>query len=420
MRNETMPFLFPKTMAQRSLEIYNNLASIDRSSLRQSNMPQKLRETEGNVAASLEAYDFFCQKYFGLGFVASFIPGTEAFLARKILSGEVDQFSNKLIRKLKTNRNSLEKRYHITLLRGVVAGAVLGEVLGVLIDILQPYRNKERQYDLKLSFKKLISYLPFLQDIYYVDSNRTAHLKADMLANLIHTLCNPVRLVDDFLSFLNKAINGIIEIGSEKYKESGAIRKGLKLFVGVVFTVINFPMKILKAIADIPYQILKNVIYDPLKFIASFLKKSDENLDQLIINNEDSDAIEELEKNAILKQINSKRQERAALPVAQVIDSSQEEAKTTGIIIESISEEDKLVSAIPNNMTPESFSQYGLPKPEHIETVQLSKDFRLFKLAPSSKNRVSQLIDIAHNKGLPSDRKTEAARKILVRPRSVI
>ncbi len=456
-----MPFLFTKTGAERALCVYEDLDCLARDYY--SAMTPTLRASRATVEASLEAYDFFCQKYFGLGFVASFIPGTEAYQTRMILSGEVEQLSRLLTEKLNTEANmgqGARERYRDRMTaRWLIVFLILDLPSRIRMDAFVFWRREMHRYSNLESFKKLASYLPVLSSIYDVGPifGATSFYPYNlMIDQLINILCNPVQLVDHSLWFLLSALNRIIEIGSEKYQESGPIRKALKGFVGVVFSAIMLPVRTVSAITDIPYQVLKWVIYPSLQFLAASLKQMIRNEDQIIVEHRDAAAMEALGKKAALRQIAAKRQEAIA---SGITAASQKKTvmidDLTAIIAnyryQSLTDDgvDPEPLAIPSHpaagprtpgagldvtadpvaahkdadlvnfpaygdISPEQAAQYGLPVSKPVPSLKLSRQFRLFKTTPHDKGIIRELVDIVHA-NVSKEASIEAARQVLTR-----
>ena len=274
-----MPFLFPETIAQKALD-------------------SSMWVGTDNVKASLKAFNFYCQKYLGLGYIASFIPGTEAFQIRRILSGEITQLSSIIEVLMVTSTfdnypyGYLWRKELMLSLQGIT-GMALGLPLRMIMQIRVPYQLSLRNN--QSSVKELISYFPLLNNIYYV-SMGDAKLRSNIIANLIHTLCNPVRLIAGFLFFLNRVIDRVMEIGLETHAKPGIIRASLKRLVGIIFTAISIPIQIVMRVADIPYQILKNIIYAPLKFLGLSLIQVFKNEHCILAKKEDCNAFNKLPK----------------------------------------------------------------------------------------------------------------------------
>lgn len=266
-----MPFLFSKSMAERATKVSKRLL-----------WEKPSTET---LHRSKEAFDYFCQQYGGLGFIASFLPWTQAFKARMLLSDEVDRFSKHVRERLMAG--SLELMSEKMSLYGPILGSILSMPFKLTHEITSgPFiyfdENKKKP------FLKLLSLFPIVKDI-KKDIKKNEHG-----SNLIHTLCNPVRILEDFLFFLNQLANRVIETGSEQNSKPGLGRKFLKGAVGVLFTVINIPVKTVSAITDIPYQVLKNGVFEPLKFLATAWenKAKTKGEDGVIIKSEDFDLIQ--------------------------------------------------------------------------------------------------------------------------------
>lgn len=85
----------------------------------------------------------------------------------------------------------------------------------------------------------------------------------DGLNYLIHSLLNPIRIVDQSLFFLQLILNRLSEIGANKEDKSP---RELKTIIAMLFVVAYIPVTLVKEMLDIPYQLLYNVLYRPSKF----------------------------------------------------------------------------------------------------------------------------------------------------------
>lgn len=279
-----MSFLFPKTMAKRAVAL---------SKTKSFNYGTQYP----SLQTAINAYDFFCHQYGGLGYFISFVlPWTQAFKARMILSNTTDEFSKDMRDYAKRNNG---KTLDILAMRWLMAGAILKEckdaliIIGLLIPslLIGQAENSFENYDInqKKSFKALLSNFPIFSDIFLYNCNDFFSRRSNksIIGNLIHTLCNPLKLVDEFAITLKESIDRVIDIGSKKGESPGVIRKGLKIFVAAVFTPILSATDTVSYLTDIPYKILHKVIYEPLVFVAEAWKQKKEDRDKAIIKGAD-------------------------------------------------------------------------------------------------------------------------------------
>ncbi len=476
-----MPFLFPKSRAHRAVYVAIGLYSLQLHPNRINLVG--VQQGRAAVEASLEAYDLFCRKYFGLGFVASFIPGTAAYQARMILSDAIEQLSHLLVEKINTGtmkrENAREYYHYLMMLRGSIVFSILRRLSEIRRDAFSPWRYS-MQFNRQESLKILATYLPVFRYICHVhgfSGHISIRINWDRIAELIHTLCNPMRLVDDTLQFLLSVVYRIIEIGSVKDQESGPIRRELKHFAGVVFLAIKLPVAIVSTITDLPYQVLKHVIYAPLQFLALSLKQMLRNEDPIIVEHNDAAAMATLAKEAASIHIATKRQEviasgiaaasqkqtvmiddltaiianyrytsinddgmnpeppsfsshstaglgaPAAAPVATASPGAPAAAPVTAADpgapaaapVATTHEDVDLVNfPAYGDITPEQTAQYGLLASKPVPSTTLSNHFRLFKTTPHDKRIMRELVDIIHTEGSKKNQ-IEAARRVLVR-----
>ncbi len=289
-----MPFLFPGTMARRALVLAHHryfkiiVPSHDVSAA-PSPQDTLIEQQKDAVRESLEAYTFLSQ---GWGYLASFLRGTQAYLARQALSETVDQLSDELKKKIKPSKNlsegGLAKYRDLLALQGPLIGAILSPALIIVIENFELVNDNNKLY-----LNTIIFSFPILKE-FYNTQHGWFYFDRSNFAKLFHNLLNPVRLLDDFLLFLKKSLIRTIEIGSTKFEESGPIRKVLKGGVSFLFSVIEIPVKALSTITDIPYQILKACYYAPQGLVSLFKKKQnyDTNKYTIILKANDADQID--------------------------------------------------------------------------------------------------------------------------------
>jgi hypothetical protein len=257
-------FFFPETMLNRVRDMFI----------------QEMKHVNSYYAEdALDSFNSYCKEYLGLGFLASFLPGTNAYKARKKLSIEIKKAIPKIEKCLQKIPNInwdgdiylFHRLSLITSLKGVIADKLL---LGPLWRIL--HNNCREHFNFQLitlnygyPIKRLVSLFPILTEFYYVDKKRIAHWRPvnDILSNLFHTLRNPIRLIDQALNFFHATMCTILSIGSEKGRKSNFIQIGLKGIIATAFFLVAIPVKIGMKILDIPFDLAKNIIYRPIKFI---------------------------------------------------------------------------------------------------------------------------------------------------------
>jgi len=296
-----MSFLFVKSMAQRTLIIERSLGDDN--------------ENETNLVKNAhDVHDFSCRRYFGFGFLLSFIPKTKAYKARLNLAKQTKDLSELIINDRLNNHRSFSaiKKYHYrSYLRGFFWGGMVntilyipnipGEISNKISNIYQSsfynFREDSPMYNRHWAstLKRLFSFFPIISDfvqygehMHYDQSNGRAvraslSIKPDFASNLFHTLCNPLRLIQNALGFTEYSLYAILNLGTgsalqsdSKFRpERNPLRLALKVLVSTAASTIKFPLGLVSAITDLPYQlVLKDMVYEPLEFIASSFKQS--------------------------------------------------------------------------------------------------------------------------------------------------
>ena len=280
-----MAFFFPETMLKRIKKIDNNL------SFKYGDFSE--------LDKALVEFNTVCREYIGLGYFSSFIPGTRAYTAREQLSNKINLAISAVDKTLEALPNISNRSGKIYLFlrwgsRAALKGAVVDKLMmRPLWEVLD--HSFEQHFQLSMmahNYKRLVirilSFLPILSSIYFIDEDRKFHFYSgyEILSNLFHSLRNPVRLVNQALFFSHFLVDRIIEIGSvkyhgepstldryagttdENYGQSGIIRGGLKIIVSIAFTLVTIPVKASEKLLDVPYDLVKNLIYKPIRFIC--------------------------------------------------------------------------------------------------------------------------------------------------------
>lgn len=215
---------------------------------------------KNKIEIARHIFNYQCRRFLGLGFFLSFVPRTNAYLARRALNQEltkaiaaaqddpfVKEYSN-FVKRMTLSVYSLAPFIHFLL---------LGPLWLALFRVSQLNYNIWK--NIKAPFSRIfLDALPIVSEL---DSDYPGE-------NLLHSLLNPARLVDALLCCIYLLLNRIVEIGSERNKKSNLLVTGLKLFLAFSFATIISPVTIIGEVLDIPYQILKHLVYQPLKFIV--------------------------------------------------------------------------------------------------------------------------------------------------------
>lgn len=248
------------------LDEMSNLQSGEREFSDEHSRPTSLAKEARTI------YNKQIRRYLGFGFVASFLPGTEAFMARK------DYFSSllQLHKKTEGDIESLRSKDHFltscpwhTNLIGIGLSpfffleGLLFEFYSIIYDIREFKRHCIDDIR-KDSFFELMTYLPIISDIAYAprglpDEVKQKEIKLTWYKNLSLTFINPVRLVSSTLKFLHYTVYAIFELGAD-YNDHKAQNKA------------SLPRQILKGIAAaffIPFRLLIGVVEKSVDLVWS-------------------------------------------------------------------------------------------------------------------------------------------------------
>lgn len=240
------------------------------------------------VEFAMKLFDYHCKKYFGFGYLNSFIPGTEAFKARVNLSNETDN----VMPSAKINLEEINKNIATNFLfafffrwgskistYGVIADLfMLGPLWRGLFYITAPLNNSVLKNHRPNSLESYLVTLPLIEIFLTLDddspSRRNVILRNrdDIVNKLFLYLRNPLYFVNDVINFidcsLNYLINELFDFNPSSYiTDSNEFQILLKGILAVARTIINIPVLTAISIVDFPYLIIKNYVYAPLKFL---------------------------------------------------------------------------------------------------------------------------------------------------------
>ncbi len=278
-----MSFLFPISTVSTLSKLHQSRPLIGDA---------EMRELE--VLCAFFTYEI--RKYLGFGFFASFIPGTSAFKARSILAEKIKS-------ELPAARVELENSFHNisdishegsvhlfdklaakTSIRGPILDFLtlgpLWRTLNETIDLRGVVKNN------KNSMGRLATLFPVVIDILFMDQARRVSLRPRALSNLLKNLLNPVRLLEELLFFVEKVLYRLLEIGANKGDYTSSLRAIPKFIVFLAFLPARVGVGLVSMITDIPYKILENCIYNPIKFIISAVKQALEPVALVVMDDE--------------------------------------------------------------------------------------------------------------------------------------
>ena len=292
-------YLFPGVIYHRFKEAKRELSDKYQEDLAQS------------LQGAYELYKLVTRQYYGFGTLLQFIPGTNANLARKQLStqleNDIDFFKNEhtLYNQVIAKRDffDLSEFYwfkNLALILPLNSYLNFSPLFKFLEDIAEGFKRINSRVNMKLPLIKIVFKFPLLKDLFYVNSYEEIFIRHNALKNLLHSFLNPVRIIDDAVSFLHTAVYRLLEIGSECNTLSSLPRAAIKGAFGVLFGFIKIPIKALKHIIDLPLNAAKIVIINPITHCASSIRDSYENRGKeiFIATKEELQAIKELRRTA--------------------------------------------------------------------------------------------------------------------------
>ncbi|MDP1602501.1 MAG: hypothetical protein Q8M03_04480 [Legionella sp.] len=231
-----------------------------------------------SLQKTYQTYKLSTKQYLGFGSLLQFIPGTNANNAREKLSNELKPVMNIMIEELAKRlawfdgELILFKTY--SYLYPLYSYLNIGPFFKFLNDVLYGFDKPGVEQNRNMPLIRLIFMLPILIDIFEFDASEKIRLQQNALTNIIHTVLNPVRLIDNVLVFLHQGINRILNIGSERYDYSSLLRILLKSIPALFFGFVKIPVKALKHTIDILLEVVKVLTIDPLVHIGSSIKVS--------------------------------------------------------------------------------------------------------------------------------------------------
>ncbi|MBA3535585.1 MAG: hypothetical protein H0T84_03085 [Tatlockia sp.] len=221
---------------------------------------------------SKEIYDKLIRRYFGFGFLMSFIPGTEAFTARTEYFLSLLKLHEKIEKYLdEQNLKSHSPYFHLKNAHPIVLSPLyfLNNFIKIYYEILD---EDEIHIDKLISnrkrnFNELISYLPIVSDIFsYNGELKELRTIQNWHKNIIHSLINPVRVISSLLRFLHLSINRIFEIGDKDLYESSISRRLLKLFSAFIFVPLRLVASLIQSSVDLVLNTIDLLLLEPIRF----------------------------------------------------------------------------------------------------------------------------------------------------------
>lgn len=223
------------------------------------------------LSKAKRCYEIEIRRGFGFGFLASFIPWTDPFRAR-IYYVKSLRATYKNIRK---GINDLERIdfFSKVFFKLVTTPFYFSKIIDPFFKeysftIATAINNI--QYNRKDSIFKILSYFPILSDIFHFSyDDEQWHLKKDAFWNVFHTMRNPLRLVKDFLRFLERFIERFIETKTTQGEDSFIVQKILKSITVAFFLPLRFFVATLVAIVDAFWSFMHSFTIKIVQFFIS-------------------------------------------------------------------------------------------------------------------------------------------------------
>jgi hypothetical protein len=242
---------------------------------------------------SYELYDLCTKQYLGLGSLLQFVPGTNANLVRKQLSNELEPAIKSLKESMARQPAIIHYRFaggsefywfkkHSYLLP-LYSYFNISPLFKLLDDIADGFKRSGIETNEKLPLIRIAFTFPILKDIFFVDRERQIVLRDNALKNILHSILNPIRIIDDALSFLHRSAYRLLDIGSDRNANSSLPRALLKGAVGLLFGIIKLPVKVLKHTIDLPLNIVKSLVIDPVAHFGNSIQEAYQNRDKKVL-----------------------------------------------------------------------------------------------------------------------------------------
>jgi hypothetical protein len=239
-----------------------------------------------DLKSSYELYNLCTKQYLGLGALLQWVPGTNANRARKQLSNDLEPQIKSLADRIGGRPAIREGELYGREFYGFKKYADLlplysyfniSFLFKLFEDIALGFNRSGMRINKKSPLIDIASTLPIISDIIWGSDGGKVIFQEDPLKNILHSILNPFRLIDDALSFLHSFNYRVLDIGSDRGEESSLPRLLMKGLVGVIFGIIKLPIKILKHAIDLPLNILKSFIVDPILHVGRSIKEACQN-----------------------------------------------------------------------------------------------------------------------------------------------
>lgn len=294
-------YLFPGVM-------YERFRKTDRE---HTNFARRHSKSTPSLENAYKVYELSIKQYLGSGSILQFVPGTIANRARQQLSNELKPAMEALKKEFAELSATISYQYvgdiefyflgKYSLLLPLYSYLNIGPLFKLLDEVADGFDSPGINRNKKFPLLRIAFMFPILTDIFYVHRNRKIRLQENALKNVIHTVLNPIRLLDNALNFFHLGVNRILDIGSEQSARSSLPRTLLKGLAGLIFGLVKIPVKILKFLIDLPLETIKTLIVDPLVHIATCMREAyenDGNVKALIVTAKELQDVKELRRTA--------------------------------------------------------------------------------------------------------------------------
>lgn len=233
---------------------------------------------------SYAVYQLCMKQYLGFGALLQFIPGTNAYATRKQLSNDLElvivPLKNAVARQpsFMPYGNFWEKEYYWfkkkALLASLDALCNFSFLFRLFDEVVKDFRSQGIDIKEKLPLIRIVFTSPILNDFFEVTPEQKIRVHNKALANVLHSMINPGRILDDLLNFLHLLVYRLIDIGAEQNAPSSTLRILFKGSLGGILGIIKIPVKVLKHTIDLTLKIMKMFIIAPVMHLASSIKSA--------------------------------------------------------------------------------------------------------------------------------------------------
>lgn len=222
-------------------------------------------------------YETQIRRGLGLGFFASFIPGTSFFKARKNYFNTLIELQYATQENLNdANSEQMDFVYRLLTNLSMTPFSSLENLILDYDSIFAPFPGAISDNQKHTLNELFLFFFPFVSDIAKAGLNykdRT-DLVVKSLKNIFQNIINPAKPILNLLLLLNLSLFRLIEIGSKKDSKSSVIRKGLKGLVGGVFFLPLLITTTIMSVIDSFWSLARTLTIKPYQFLVSAVKQT--------------------------------------------------------------------------------------------------------------------------------------------------